>query len=212
MTTPELTRRMALTRAAAVGLAALGGCASSLLPPPAPLPAQFALVDDGPPATATAAPGAPTLIVATPRAAAGFDTRGIVYLRQPQAIEVFAASQWVDTPAQMLAPLIVNALQRTGAFAAVLRAPSSASAELRLDTELLRLQQDFTVTPSRVRLSLRATLIETGSRRVLGWREFDVNVAAASEDAYGGVRAANVAARQVLAELADFTAQAAAKK
>ena len=47
---------------------------------------------------------------------------------------------------------------------------------------------------------------------MLAWREFDAGVAALSEDAYGGVRAANLAARQLLAELAAFTAQAAAKR
>lgn len=200
---------------AAAGLALLAGCASSLLPPAPPLPAQYTLDGAGdsaaPSSTRTPALGAPTLAVSAPRAAPGLDSRGIIYLRQPHAVEVYAQSQWVDTPAQMLAPLIVDALQRTGAFAAVLRAPSAASAELRLDTELLRLQQDFGVTPSRVHLSLRAVLVDTGSRRVLAWREFDASVAAPSEDAYGGVRAANQAARQLLIELATFTAQAAAK-
>jgi cholesterol transport system auxiliary component len=196
------------TGTALIGL--LAGCAP-LLPKPLQAPAQFALDDATPavmPAKAPAA-NAPTLLVAAPRSAAGFDTRNIVYLRQAHEIEAFAYSQWVDAPAQMLAPLIVKAIERTGAFSAVLRAPAAAAAELRLDTELIRLQQEFTVRPSRVRLTLRAALVDTASRRVVAWREFDASVESASEDPYGGVLAANEAARQVLAELAAFCASQA---
>ena len=46
------------------------------------------------------------------------------------------------------------------------------------------------------------------ARRVVAWREFDASVSAPSEDAYGGVRAANRAVQDLLAELAAFSAQA----
>jgi len=197
------------------GIALLGTMTScaSLLPKPPPTPAQFAL-DEAIPATVPAhvpVATAPTLLVAAPRAAAGFDTRNIVYVRNPHEFESFAYSQWVDTPALMLAPLIAQAAERTGAFRAVLRAPTTAVAELRLDTELIRLWQDFTVQPSRVRLTLHAALVETATRRVVAWREFDASVPSASEDPYGGVVAANEAVRQVLAELAAFCAKGATR-
>ena len=126
------------------------------------------------------------------------------------AVEAFAYSQWVDTPALMLAPLIAQAIERTGAFRAVLRAPTAATGELRLDTELIRLQHEFTAAPSRVRLTLRAVLVEPATRRVVASREFDTSVVSASEDTYGGVLAANEAVKALLAELAVFCAQAAA--
>jgi cholesterol transport system auxiliary component len=194
--------------AALVGL--LAGC-GSLLPKPPQVPTQFALDVAAPAALPAKAPAATatTLLVATPRAAPGFDTRNIVYVRQAHEIEAFAYSQWVDTPAQMLAPLIVNAIERTAAFRAVLRAPTVGSAELRLDTELIRLQHEFTVQPSRVRLTLRAVLFDTATRRVLAWREFDTSVPSASEDPYGGVVAANRAVGELLPELAAFCARAA---
>ena len=206
--TRRLSRRSMLAQG---GLALLAGCTTSLLPSPPQAPTLYALDDAEAPARRSAPPappGAPAILVATPRAAAGFDGRGIVYQRQSYALETYAYSQWVDTPAQMLAPLIVGALEQTGAFRAVLRAPSTAAAELRLDTELIRLQQDFMLSPSRVRLTLRAVLVETATRRVVAWREFDASVAATSEDAYGGVRAANRAVQDLLAELATFTALA----
>ncbi len=211
------SRRCVLAHATLwAGLPALGlvgGC-SSLLPKPPPAPALFALDDASPSATPSAASpaNAPTLIVSMPRAAAGFDTQRIVYVRHAHELATFAYSQWVDTPASMLAPLIAKAVTRTGAFRAVLLAPTAAAAELRLDTELIRLQHEFLVQPSRVRLTLRAVLVETATRSVVGWREFDAGVPAASEDPYGGVVAANQAVKELLAELAAFCAQAASPR
>jgi cholesterol transport system auxiliary component len=213
--TIDSSRRAAARAALHAGLLALGllaGC-GSLLPKPAPAPTLFAL-DDAAPALAPARKPiatAPTLLVGTPHAAAGFDSRSIVYLRQTHEVEAFAYSQWVDTPAQMLAPLIARSIEGTGAFRAVVLAPSSAAAELRLDTELIRLQHEFTAQPSQVRLTLRAVLIETATRRVVAAREFDTRVPSASEDPYGGVVAANQAVQRLLAELAAFVASEAAR-
>jgi cholesterol transport system auxiliary component len=187
--------------------ALLGGCASSLLPRPAPAPAQFTLDDGAPASPATAsAPGAPVLVVAQPRAAPGCDSRHMIYLRQAGQLQAYAFHEWLDTPVQMLAPLMAHALQSSGAFAAVLQAPSSGTGTLRLETELIRLQQDFSASPSRLRLTLRAVLIDSASRRVLGWREFDEQLPSASEDAEGGVAAARQATRRVLTGLVAFTA------
>ncbi len=194
-------------------LALIGGCTSSLLPKPPQQPSLYSLNDTTP--VQAAAPLAttatrPTLIVNPPRAAAGFDTSHIVYLRAPHQIEYFAYNQWVDTPAQMLAPLIVRAIERSGAFSAVLLAPTAAAGQLKLDTEVVRLQQEFGSTPSQAHFTLRAVLLDNATRRVVAVREFDASVPAPSEDAAGGVSAANLAVQRVLDELAEFAAKAAA--
>ena len=185
------------------------GC-SSLLPKAAPPPAFYSL--DGAvrlPATLPSLGAGPTLVVSPPQAAAGFDSNRMIYLRQAHHLEYFAHSEWVDTPARMAGPLMVAALQRSPALRAVLLAPGSAAADLRLDTQILRMQHDFTSTPSRVRLTLRATLVDSATRRVLAWREFDHVALAASEDAYGGVLAAHAAWQAVLATLVVFSDDAA---
>jgi len=145
-------------------------------------------------------------VVAVPRAAPGHDGKRMVYLRRPLELEAFAFHEWVDPPAQMLAPLIVRSLQDSGAFSAVLLAPSAASGAMRLETELIRLQQDFSTQPSHVRLTLRAVLLDTGTRQVIAWREFDESVAATTDDPTAGVAAAHQATQRVLAALASFCA------
>ena len=165
-------------------------------PTPAPVPARAAVT-------------APTLIVSPPHAAAGFDSQRIMYVRHADKLEYFAHNEWVDTPARMLAPLIVAAVERSGAFRAVVQTPSPAAGEMRLDTEILGLQHEFLSAPSRVRFTLRAYLVESVTRRVIASREFEAAVPAASEDPYGGVVAANRAVQTVLENLSHFCAEAA---
>lgn len=146
------------------------------------------------------------LIVNPPHAAAGFDSSRIIYTREPHKLEYFAHSEWVDPPARMLAPLVVAAIENTGAFRAVIPTPSAATGNLRLDTEIIRLQHEFGTTPSRVHFTLRAYIVDHATRRVLAQREFDAAVPAPSEDPYGGVVAANRAVQIVLEDLSAFCA------
>lgn len=228
MSTASINHPTRLRRTAAVALCGLAGAltaCSSLLPAPSPQPAFFTLQGVPGPAAARAVlapntqPGmaasaavaaAPVLVVNVPSTAPGYDSTHIVYTRQPQQIEYFARHEWVDAPARMLAPLLVAALDRSGAFSAVVLAPSAAAGSLQLNTQLLRLQQDFTATPSQVRLGLRAQLIHTASRQVLATRDFEEVTTSASEDARGGVAAANLAAQAVLSELAAWCASVVA--
>ena len=142
------------------------------------------------------------LVVHMPVAASGFDSARIVYTQQPNRLQIYARHEWIDTPARMLAPLLVTVLERSGAFDAVVLAPSAALGTLQLDTQLLRLQQEFAAPPSRVRLVLRAQLIHPGSRQVLATKEFEQSAVSPSEDAPGGVAATQQAVNALLSEVA----------
>lgn len=150
--------------------------------------------------------------VSPPRARPGFDTAQMAYVRRPHEIEYFAKNRWADTPARMLAPLLVQALDQSGGFRAVAQAPGAVSAELRLEVEIVRLLQDFADRPSRVRFTIRAQVIDAGSRQVLATREFDEVETAPDDDAYGGVVAANRALERLLRQVVDFTAEQASKR
>lgn len=210
----HLPMRMRWLCAAAFLLVLTGGCSALReAVTPSAHPAYYALTY-APPAGARnpgsrAAPNGPTLIVGHTHAAAGFDSSRIMYLRHADQLEYFAYNEWIDTPARMLAPLLVTAVEANGAFRAAVLTPSPASGELRLDTEILRLQHEFLVTPSQVRFTLRANLLDNVTRRVIATREFEAVAAAPSEDPRGGVTAANDAVKKVLTELAAFCAQTA---
>lgn len=193
---------------AGLALLALGACSALHSVVASAPPTVFYSLDNALAAAALAAPAtAPTLIVNPPHAAAGFDSQRIIYVREPHKLEYFASSEWVDPPARMLGPLLVAAIETTGAFRAVVLTPGAATGDLRLDTEIIRLQHEFATQPSRVRFTLRAYLVDDKTRKVLAWREFDATLASASEDPYGGVVAANRVVQAVLVDLSQFLAE-----
>lgn len=212
----HLTPMRAFLLCAAVSCTVLAAGCGSLLPKQA-APALTYTLEGEPRASAAvarlavaSAPGAmPTLIVSSPRAAPGYDGPQMVYVRVAYQLEHFARSEWADTPARMLAPLIVAALETTAGLRAVGPASGGVEADLRLDTEVLQLQQEFGGGPSRVRFALRATLFDKLSRQVISSQVFDETVTSASEDAYGGVVAANRAVQGVLEQLSRHCALAA---
>ena len=203
----SVTRRVRLF-VTGLCLVTLGAC-SALNPSATTHPAFYALNNMQSTAAAVAPATAPTLIINPPHATAGFSSPRIIYVREPHKLEYFAHSEWIDPPARMLAPLLVAAVANTGAFRAVLLTPSAAVGDLRQDTEIIRLQQEFGTLPSRVRFTLRAYFVDNKTRQVLAWREFDASVAAGSEDTYGGVVAANRAVATVLESVSAFCAEAA---
>jgi cholesterol transport system auxiliary component len=198
---------------ASLTLLMLGAC-SALQPSTTPPPTFYALDNARPaqlppkqdPVQTSAQNARLTLIVNPPRAAAGFDSQRIIYVREPHKLEYFAQSEWVDPPELMLGPLVVAAVQNSGAFKAVVLTPGAAVGDWRLDTEIIRLQHEFQTQPSRVRFTLRAYLVDSKTRRVLAWREFDDYAPAESENPYGGVLAANRVVQTVLDKLSVFCA------
>jgi cholesterol transport system auxiliary component len=195
-------------------IALAGGCGSLL--PKQEAPALIYSLDaslrpraaEARPATASAHGAIPTLIVSAPRAAPGYDSPQMVYVRVAHQLEHFIRSEWADTPARMLAPLIVAALESTGGLRAVGPASGGVVGDLRLDTEVLQLHQEFGDGPSRARFVLRATLFDNASRQVISSRVFEETIASASEDAYGGVVAANNAVQRVMEQLSQYCALA----
>jgi len=161
------------------------------------------------PAKSANAKSALTLLVTPTRAHPGFDTPRMAYVREANRIEYYAYHRWVEAPARMLTPLIAQALESGGTFGAVVQSPASVRANLRLDTELVSLMQDFTQQPSRVRLALRAQLVDAGSGAVIATRTFEANVSATAEAAQGGAEAANRAAVEILSMLRDWCAAVA---
>jgi cholesterol transport system auxiliary component len=209
-------RRFAIGATAAVVAMLLTGCSSLFAPaPPAPhfytLDSSTAIADVSP-ATPTSLPGAmePVMIVAAPRAAAGFDTDRIVYLLEAHRLQPYADSQWVDTPSKMLEPLISEALSRTAVFAAVLEAPSSVNAQWELQSDIVRLEHD--VGAARFRFSLHVTLIEKNTRTVVLAHDFDAIAPITGTGPAAAVAAANVAVAEVLHQLAGACASEVARR
>lgn len=181
---------------------AVAGCTA--LQPPRDEAPELHVLDAVP--TARSAPARRDIVVeiGVPRARPGFETAQMAYVRAPFALDYYAKSRWADAPAHMLGPLVAQALEQSGGFRAVVRAPSTVPADVLVDTELVRLQQNFAVRPSRIELTLHAQLIDVRGRRILATRVLEEFEPAPSEDAKGGVIAANAALQRLLERLVDF--------
>jgi cholesterol transport system auxiliary component len=198
MRAPSSRLRLLMALAALVS----SGCVSLPKPEPVELFTIDLRFEGGPPAGS-----GPVLLVSAPRAGPGLGGPRMAYLKQPNQFQYFARSQWVEPPARLLGPLLARALERTGRFQAVTELALAASPGLRLESEVVRLQQEFTVRPSQVRFTLRLELIDVLAHRIIGTRELEAVEPAPSEDAVGGAAAANTAVKRVLEEAAGWCAE-----
>lgn len=148
--------------------------------------------------------GAGILIVNVPVAQPGFDTPRMAYTQRPYEVSYYATHQWADPPARMLTPLLVQALEQTGYWRAIVTMPTSVRGDHRVDIDQLVLLQDFLQKPSQVRVALRLQIIKLPDYLVLGTRLFDVVEEASTDDAYGGTVAANRAVERLVKEVAGW--------
>lgn len=201
-------RKLMANHCAAIRVAVLTACILAAgctgLQPPQVEEMNVYMLDAAIPAARQEARNSLVLVVDVPRAQPGYDTPQMVYVSRRHEIGFFASNRWVDTPARMLAPLLVQALEKGAGLGAAVQAPTAVAGDLRLETELIRLEQEFITRPSRVRLVLRAQLVAARDRRVLATRQFEETEPAATDDPYGGVLAANRAAQRVLLQVVEF--------
>jgi cholesterol transport system auxiliary component len=148
--------------------------------------------------------GTAVLLITQPKPQAGFDTARMAYLLRPYEINYFAFNQWADPPARLLHRIMVENLDKTGLWSAVLQTAGTVPAQYRLDCDNLIVEQQFISRPSRVRLALRAQMIDVKKQAILASQYFELFETAASDDAYGGVLAANRAAEKLLVEMAEW--------
>jgi cholesterol transport system auxiliary component len=144
-----------------------------------------------------------TLLVTAPEAVSGYQTVEMRYINKPFQLESFTKNAWTSPPADMLYPLLVQSLQRTGYFHAVASTPT-AGADYRLDTQLLTLDQNFLKKPSVLEFSVKIVLIHIDDNKVVASRIISQQIACPMETPYGGVIAANQASQQFTGAAAEF--------
>jgi cholesterol transport system auxiliary component len=152
-------------------------------------------------------PAGRTLQVVPPSAAPGYTSPAMAYRSSAHELRYFARQRWVDRPARLVEQALLDGLAAGGA--SLVSAGSGAQPDYRLLSDLVQLEQDFTAKPSRVRLVLRVQLVDVAARRLLGSDTLRLEQAATSDDAAGGVAAANVLLERAVGEVAVFCRRAA---
>lgn len=150
-----------------------------------------------------------TVLVTMPVVSPGYDSSAMIYVDKPFQLKSFAHNQWVSGPANMFLPLIVQSLINTKRFHAVVAVPFSGVPDFRLDTYILRMQQEFLVKPSRVRITMGAQLVDNHTNKIIATRRFEVVERTKADTPYEGVIATNLATGKMLEKIALFAARAA---
>ncbi|MBV9576249.1 MAG: membrane integrity-associated transporter subunit PqiC, partial [Gammaproteobacteria bacterium] len=124
------------------------------------------------PSTSIKKHSAINLLVLQPEALPAYNTTSMAYSIKPYQIAYFAKNRWAETPAQMLYPLIVQALQNTHHFHAIVTPPYTGRFDYILRIQLLQLLQDFSSQPILLRLKVRAQLSRVATNRVIATKVF----------------------------------------
>lgn len=152
----------------------------------------------------TSSPKQRSILVMQPVAVEGYDTAQMLYVNQQFQLNAFANHVWVSPPAVMLLPLLMQSLESTHYFKAVTSNLNTSNADYRLETALLRLQQNFLMRPSHLDLVLQMTLVHNADGRVLAAHTLHQSIPCPQDTPAGGVVAANLAARHVSTQAAQF--------
>jgi cholesterol transport system auxiliary component len=182
----------------------VSGCGSLLMNGAHDEVAVYVLESAMPETTVTLNADGPAITVSAPRAGPGFTGSQMLYVEQAHRLDAFAFHRWADSPANMLEPLLVRALENSGLFSSVSTGATGVRSKLRLDSELLRLQQNFDASGSEVELALRFTLVDESAGRLVATREMTFREPAGENSPYGGVVAANRAVGRMLSALEAF--------
>ena len=145
-----------------------------------------------------------SILVLVPDQVPAYNTSAMAYTMRPYEIAYYSQSRWSETPAQMLQPLMIQTLQNTHYFRAVLSPPFGGLYDYLLTTQIVKLEQSFIQQPATLVFVVRAQLNHVTTNRVVATKEFYVTQRMAQNNAYSGVQAANRATEILLRRLAEF--------
>lgn len=145
-----------------------------------------------------------SILISPPDALAGYQTEQMRYVDKPFELAYFAHSSWIAPPADMLYPLILQSVQQSGYFYAVSSGANAEQTDYRLDTQLIKLQQNFLTKPVKTELVAKVVLSNTHTNKVIASRMIHRSIECPKENPYGGVIAANQATQEFTAELSRF--------
>jgi cholesterol transport system auxiliary component len=145
------------------------------------------------------------MAVSMPMSDRFYQSKNMVYSTRAYEFKSFAKNRWVESPMQMLQPLIIQALQNTHHYKAVAPAIGVGQFDYIINTQVLEFYQDFCVRGSVFKLKLRAQMIKVANGKILASKEFTAIQPALCPNPYGGVIAANQATSKILTEMAAWS-------
>lgn len=145
-----------------------------------------------------------SLLVMQPVALDGYDTEQMIYVNRPYQVGEFANNVWMSPPAAMLLPVLMRSIESSHYFYAVTSDLNISKTDYRLESVLIRLQQNFLTKPSRIQLAMQVTLIRNADSGLVATDIISESIPCPSDTPLGGVEAANQASRHLSSRVAHF--------
>lgn len=148
------------------------------------------------------------LVIATPTAASGLDSKRIALIRSPVAIDYFAEGEWIDRPPFLVKEALIEAFQRSGAFSGIGSEGLGLNADYLLNTDI----RDFTAVydtpdgPPLVRVRIAAELITMPGRSIAAATSITREARAGAPDLPAIVNAFDSALGQAIQDIIAWSA------
>lgn len=145
-----------------------------------------------------------TLLVLPIESRPAYNTTMMAYSAWPYQVGYFANNEWIETPGQMLLPLVVQTLQNTNFYRAIVTAGYAGTYEYVLYLQLLNAKDDFNDSPPQFELTVRAQILKVATARIVATKTFAIAEPLKYRRPFSGVVAANTAAAEFQRRLAAF--------
>lgn len=144
--------------------------------------------------------------VNTPVAIRALDTDRIMVTAPGGRISYYGGAAWSDRLPRLIQSRLVEAMQDSGAFRAVLTSQDRVDGEFAVATEIRSFQIEADNGNTAALVTLFAKIVDERRSRVIATREFSVRTPASKDDAAAGVAALQESFNQVTGELVRWAA------
>lgn len=148
-----------------------------------------------------------SLLITPTEAVNGYQTEQMQYTNEAFTLHSFTKNAWISPPATMIYALMLQSLQQSGYFSAISSGAYISKTQYRLDTQLLKLQQNFIKKPSVLELEIKAVVTRVADNQILASRTFTQQIPCPYDAPYGGVIAANQATKYLTKAITRFVIQ-----
>lgn len=192
-------------------LAASLFAACSVLPEHAP--ADTYLLPSAPGAAAPSAQTPPlpiSLRVTTPAASLQLNSARIVVVPRENEISVYEGARWSEPAPVLVRNRLLDAFRADGRFASLSSDDRTLHADLELDGDLRAFQSEYRSGMPDVLIALNAVIVQTGTRRIVASRHFEIREKAAGTAVPQVVQAFGKAGDKLARDVVEWSVQQAA--
>jgi cholesterol transport system auxiliary component len=146
------------------------------------------------------------ITVSAPSSIRALDTDRILVSASGGRISYFADAAWSDRLPRLVHSRLVEALQDSGAFRAVLTSQDRVDGEFAIATEIRAFQIDVDGGSTAANVAIFAKVVDERHGRVIATHEFSARIPANSDDPAAGVAALQDGFNQVTGDLVRWAA------